>query len=218
MQVPVRDVLKKYFPEAAAEPLERILKENRILLIITRDRITKLGDFKAQTKTKPHRISVNGNLNPYAALLVFLHEFAHFTLFELAGGKVHPPHGKAWKHRFGELIRQAISMGMFPEALKEPLYDYSFHVRASGLADTQLTKILRSYDRPGRTQDWIFLDELHDQPIFQTKNGRVFKIEEKVRTRYRCTCIQSKRKYLVSGMSLVKPLSKQLNMFANAKR
>ncbi len=206
MQVPVSDVLKKYFPEAAVQPVERILKENRILLIITRDRITKLGDFKARTKTQLHRISVNGNLNPYAALLVFLHEFAHFTIYELAG-RVHPPHGKAWKHRYGELIRQGISMGMFPEALKEPLYAYSFNVRASGLADPHLTKMLRSHDRPERPQDWMFLDELHDQPVFQTKNGRVFKKGEKLRTRYRCTCMHSKRKYLVSGMSLVKPVN-----------
>lgn len=206
MQVPVSDVLKKYFPEAAVEPVERILKENRILLIITRDRITKLGDFKPGTKKQPHRISVNGNLNPYAALLVFLHEFAHFTIYDLAG-RVHPPHGKAWKHRFGELIRQGIRTGMFPEALKEQLYAYSFNVRASGLADPHLTKMLRSYDRPINSHDWMFLDELHDQYVFQTKNGRVFEKGEKLRTRYRCTCVASNRKYLVSGMSLVKPIT-----------
>ena len=217
MQVPVSDVLNKYFPEAAAEPIERILKENQILLIITRDRITKLGDFKARTKTQPHRISVNGNLNPYAALLVFLHEFAHFTLYEMAGGRVHPPHGKAWRHRYGELIRQAISMGMFPDAMKEPLNAYSFNVRASGLADNNLTKMLRKYDRSDVTREWMYLDELHDQPVFQTKNGRVFEKGEKLRTRYRCTCLHSKRQYLVSGMSLVRPISKNLNMFANAK-
>ena len=210
MQVPVSDVLKKYFPEAAVEPVERILKENRILLIITRDRITKLGDFKACTKSQPHRISVNGNLNPYAALLVFLHEFAHLTLYELAG-RVHPPHGKAWKHRYGELIRYAVSLGMFPEALKEPLHAYSFNVRASGLADPHLTKMLRKYDRTDISREWMYLDELQDQPVFQTKNGRVFEKGEKLRSRYRCTCLHSKRKYLVSGMSLVKPFSKQLN-------
>lgn len=203
MQVQAQDILGRHFPDAAVEPVRQILEKNRIRLIFTRDRTTKLGDFRPGNSMQPHRISVNGILNPYAALLVFLHELAHFVVYQ-QNGKVRPPHGKVWKEEFGRLIRKSISAGFFPGDLSKTLHAYSFNVKASGMADASLTKKLRAYDSGTTPEGWLHLDELPERIPFQTRNGRLFVKGEKLRTRYRCQCLHTKRQYLVHSLSLAK--------------
>ncbi len=209
MQVPANDVLIRHFPDAAVVPVMLILKKNRIRLIFSRDRKSKLGDFKPRSKELPHRISVNGSLNPYAALLVFLHEYAHLAVHEQYG-RSHPPHGKAWKEQFGRLIRQSINEQLFPDAIKKQLLTYSFKVRASGLADPTLTRMLRQYDKNAALHNWLFLDELPDGKQFQARNGWLFVKGKKLRSRYRCQCLHNKRPYLISAMTMVKPFIENL--------
>ncbi len=205
MQIPDRDVLTKFFPDTAVESVQRILEKHGILLVITRDRLSKLGDFKPGNARRPHRISVNGSLNKYACLLVFLHELAHLGIYKDFGRTV-LPHGKEWKHNFGKLIRKCIAVGMFPEELAETLYTYSFKVKASGMADATLTKKLRVYDSGTMPEGWRHLDELPEKILFQIKNGRAFAKGDKLRTRYRCQCLHTKRQYLVHSLALVKKL------------
>ncbi len=206
MLVPDRDVLANFFPDVAVESVQQILKTHGILLVITRDRTSKLGDFKPANLKKPHRISLNGSLNKHECLLVFLHELAHLDVFNKYGRTV-LPHGKEWKNQFGKLIRKCLSSGLFHEDLCEPLYKYSFKVKAAGTADTMLTKMLRAHDASELQKRWRYLDELPEKILFQTRNGRIFQKGDKLRTRYRCHCMQTKRPYLVHSLALAKQVN-----------
>ncbi len=206
MRPSVHEVLSRYLPVAAVEPVQQLLNKHRIHLTISRDRVSKLGDYRTARNSKPHRISVNGKLNQYAFLLVFLHELAHFIIYT-NGGQQLPPHNEHWKKQYGMLIREAVEAAMFHPSLNDLLIDYSYRVRASGTADAALTLALRQFDNSIAVSGWSMLDELPGKAVFKTRNGRTFIKGEKARTRYRCLCVASRRHYLVHQMAEVKKVA-----------
>ena len=70
------EYLKRYIPEASAAPILHYLNVYKVHLTITRERRSVLGDYRHATHYKNHRISINGNLNPYSFLITLIHEMA----------------------------------------------------------------------------------------------------------------------------------------------
>lgn len=64
-EVPL-DFLSRYLPTGTDQQVLSLLQQHRVLLTITRERRTVLGDYRHRTHDQQHRITVNGNLNPYA--------------------------------------------------------------------------------------------------------------------------------------------------------
>ena len=64
--------LKQYLPEGSFDEVSDYLEKYKVQLTITRERKTLLGDYRNSFAGKSHRISVNGNLNPYAFLITLL--------------------------------------------------------------------------------------------------------------------------------------------------
>ena len=208
MRQSVNDILAKHFPVEAVEHINRLLHAYPVRLKITRERTTKLGDFKPGINGAAHRISVNGSLNIYECLLVFLHEAAHMMVFEQHGRKCRP-HGKEWKTRYGELIRQFLRSGCFHSSIHDMVYAYSFRVRASGIANLELTRTIRVFDRHQSDSHWVLLEEVAPNGLFKTRNGHLFQKSEKRRTRYRCLSFENKRPYLIHCMARVMPADNQ---------
>lgn len=200
-----KELLGSHLPAEAVAPVIKLLKENGIHLVITRNRISKLGDFKPGNAKHPHCITVNGSLNKYSFLLVFLHELSHLFVYTRCGNRV-KPHGKEWKQQFGSILREALEAGLFHPSLEEELTAYSHRVKASGVADVALSRALARFDGENAVRGWRFLDELPRDVVFQTMNGRTFVKEEKVRTRYRCLCLDNKRRYLINPLVRVKQI------------
>ncbi len=200
-----KELLGSYLPAEAVAPVMKLLKEHGVRLVITGNRVSKLGDFRPGNATRPPNISVNGSLNKYSFLLVFLHELSHLIVFKKYGNQV-KPHGKEWKQQFGSVVREAVRASMFHPSLEEELTAYSYRVKASGVADVALSRALARFDGDKAVEGWHFLDELPLDVVFQTMNGRTFVKEEKVRTRYRCLCLDNKRRYLINQLARVKPL------------
>ncbi len=200
-----KELLGSYLPAEAVAPVMKLVKEHGVRLVITGNRLSKLGDFRPGNATRPHSISVNGSLNKYSFLLVFLHELSHLIVFKKYGNRV-KPHGNEWKQQFGSVVREAVGAGMFHPSLEEELTAYSHRVKASGVADVALSRALARFDSDHAVEGWHFLDELPLDVVFQTMNGRTFVKEEKVRTRYRCLCLDNKRRYLINQLARVKPL------------
>ena len=74
-------VLIKYIPETSVPLIVNWIIEYGVHLKITKDRSTKLGDFRPTLGVnRGHRITVNYNLNKYAFLITLVHEIAHFHL------------------------------------------------------------------------------------------------------------------------------------------
>lgn len=167
-------------------------------LTVARERKSILGDYRHRHAGQTHRISVNGNLNPYAFLITLLHELAHLLTFEKWGNRV-ASHGKEWKGVFGQLLAQFIEHNVFPGDIRQVLLQSLQNPAASSCADEDLLRTLKKYDekKPGAAQ---FVESLPEGSLFQTHDGRVFRKGEKLRKRYRCVEVKTKRVYLFSGV------------------
>lgn len=191
--------LKDYVPEAALVSVTNLVMNYGFHLKITKPRNTKLGDYRAPYGDKGHRITVNGNLNQYAFLLVFLHELAHLIVQEKHGRKV-LPHGQEWKYYFREVTLPFLNPDVFPPALLRVVAGHMKNPKASTSGDPLLTKALRMYDEGDIPKT---VDDMESGQQFTLKNGRVFLKGERQRTRHKCVEISSGKNYLVSGAAEV---------------
>jgi len=150
-----------------------------------------------------HRISVNGNLNPYAFLYTLIHEIAHLLVYDRYGHRV-ASHGKEWKAQFSELLADFLHMNTFPEditrAIRKSLRDPS----ASSCAEDDLLRVLRRYDK-GKDH-LVFVEEVTEGTRFATHDGRIFRRGPRIRKRYKCVELVSGREYLFSPVYEVSPL------------
>ena len=187
--------LQQYLPPNTYEPVLEYLQHFKVHLTVARERKSILGDYRHRTHQQNHRISVNGNLNPYAFLVTLLHELAHLLAFENYGNRI-AAHGKEWKHVFGKLLAQFIEHDVFPSDIKKALVESLHDPAASSCADEELLRVLKNYDV--RNGSLVFVETLSIGSLFQTHDGRVFRKGEKLRKRFRCEEIKTRRIYLFS--------------------
>ncbi|MEE4178571.1 MAG: hypothetical protein V2I46_13780 [Bacteroides sp.] len=210
MQPAYKETLARFVPVQALEEVVRLIESHGIHMKVRRSRLSKLGDFRPARQGRPHQITVNGNLNIYAFLMVFLHELAHLLVWE-QHGKAVSPHGKLWKDTFGYLLRDFIRKGYFHPSLEEAMVDYSFHVKAAGMGSPELQRQLRLFDpEPLSESNQVFLEEVPDRSLFVAANGRMFRKEDQLRKRYRCLCLRNKRTYLFHPMARVTPVEEKV--------
>ena len=199
------EVLNNYFPASSVKTIAKYIKKSNILLKITRTRKYKLGDYRPPSqKTPSHRISINGNLNHYYTLLVFLHELGHLHVWNKHKSKV-KPHGKQWKDAYEELIMEFIDENVFPSNLKEILQKSTKNLKATFSSDPKLFRILASYDQTISKK--VFLEEIPSETRFVAANGKTFIKQNKKRRRFRCLCLNNKRYYLIHPFAKIEPLN-----------
>jgi hypothetical protein len=187
--------LQKYLPTGTAEAVNNYLQQHKVHLTIAKERKTVLGDYRHRTHEANHRISINGNLNTYSFLITLLHEIAHLLCYEQHGRKV-LAHGKEWKGLFGELLKQFLQHNIFPADIEAELALSLKNPAASSCAEDGLLRVLRKYD--ANTNQLLMVEELPADSLFQLKDGRVFKKEDKLRKRYKCKEIKTGKLYLFS--------------------
>ena len=93
---------------------------------------------------------------------------------------------------------------IFPPDLLPLLTRYMENPKASTAADHRLVQALRRHDPPDAT---VRLEELPFDAVFTLHGRRFFRKKEKMRTRYRCICLQTNRVYLVSAAAPVERCS-----------
>ena len=195
--------LSKYLPPDTYEPVLAYLQHYKVHLTVARERKTILGDYRHRTPAKNHRISVNGNLNTYAFLITLLHELAHLLAFENYGNRI-AAHGKEWKQVFGQLLAQFIEHNVFPDDIRKALLQSLHDPAASSCADEVLLRTLRNYDE--KAAHLVFVEQLPPGTVFKTHDGKIFRKGERLRKRFRCEEISTKRVYLFSPVYEVEPL------------
>jgi len=188
-------------PASAAPIISRWINDSGCLFRISRNRTSKLGDYRPPHDGKGHRISVNHNLNPYSFLITTVHEFAHLKTWNAYRNKV-KPHGREWKSDFRELMRPFIQSGLFPDDIQHAIVRYLDNPAASSCSDLQLFRVLKRYDMPGGPTQTV--EQLPENTLFTLKNGRIFQKKEKIRKRYRCIEVKTRRVYLFSPVAEVK--------------
>lgn len=189
------DHLQHYLPPGTAPAVLDYLHRYKVHLTVARERKSILGDYRHRTQYQNHRISVNGNLNPYAFLVTLLHELAHLLTFEQHLHRV-MAHGKEWKQAYGFLLKQFLENKVFPADIENELLQTLKNPAASSCAEDGLLRVLRRYDK--KKQPLILVEELPAGSLFQTSDGRVFQKGEKLRKRFKCTEVKTGRVYLFS--------------------
>lgn len=200
------DSLRSYLPDAAYEHVLQYLHHYKIHLKITRERSTVLGDYRHAVHDKNHRISINGNLNKFSFLVTLIHEIAHLVTFEEYGNRVQA-HGNEWKKNFSMLLAYFLQHDIFPDDIKKVLMQSLQNPAASSCADDDLIRVLKKYDQ--QKQNSYLVEQIPAGHCFRIKGGRVFRKLEKVRKRYKCEEVPSKRIYLFSPVYEVELMSEK---------
>lgn len=187
--------LQNFLPPGTYEPVLAYLHQYHVHLTVAKERKSILGDYRHRTHRENHRISVNGNLNKYSFLITLLHELAHLLTFEKFGNRI-PPHGKEWKLVFGQLLAQFLEHNVFPEDIRRSLSQSLHDPAASSCSDEALLRVLKKYDE--KPTDLVFVESIPEGTLFKTHDGKIFRRGERIRKRYKCEEVKSKRIYLFS--------------------
>ena len=201
------EALRRRLPASAVPVVEHFLRRNPVQVRVSKPRITKLGDYRNATGSQPHRISVNANLNKYAFLVTLVHEFAHYSTF-VRTRRMTKPHGAAWKEDYSKLMRPFMSREIFPADLLVALEHHLQDAPASSCTDHNLLRILKRYD----PDPVLFVEELQDRSIFRL-NGKLFVKGNRLRTRFKCRCLNDRRTYHIDAVAEV-----QVNELVLARR
>jgi hypothetical protein len=189
----------RFLPEHFVEYVTDLFLKSNVKFSIVRSRATKLGDFRAGLNNEKHKITVNGDLNPYSFLVTTLHEFAHLNTFNRYGTRV-LPHGEEWKNEFKRLLLPVIDSKELPKEIENALVKSLVNIKASSCTDYHLSKALSKHDKidPGKA----LLEEIPPNSPFLL-NGREFIKGPLRRKRYVCREVSSNRNFLVSSLAQV---------------
>lgn len=199
------ELLKRYFPEAAVTTVGEMFTQRRFKLYFKRPRSSKLGDFRPpRTKNGICSITLNMDLNPYQMLITYVHEVAHYDVYQQHGARKVKPHGTEWQKQFATLLQPLMTENIFPQDVIAALQKHLQHIKASSTADLNLKRVLQKYDQHAETLQTV--ESLPAGARFTLKNNLVFQKGEKQRTRYKCYCESNGRWYFVSALAEVQTL------------
>lgn len=187
--------LNSFLPRGSFEGVAHYLQQYKVHLTISRERQTILGNYRNKVFDKNHRISVNGNLNKYSFLITLLHELAHLLTHEKYGNRI-LAHGKQWKEEYGKILSEFIPKKIFPAEIERLLIQSLQNPAATTCAEPHLTRVLKNYDV--KKEGHFFVEELPAESLFKVKGGAIFKKGERIRKRFKCTEVATKKVYLFS--------------------
>lgn len=186
-----------FLPKETSIYIAEFLIVKVVHFTVSKKRKTKLGDYRHPYKGSPHKISVNGDLNRYSFLITTLHEMAHLTTFEQYGHHA-KPHGEEWKNEFKKISEPILAKQVLPTDVTLALNNYLKNAKASSCSDDRLYRVLKRYDK----RVGIHLEELKTGAIFKL-NGKTFVKGKKLRSRFECDELSSRKKYRVLGLAEV---------------
>lgn len=192
-----------HFPEAALDYCCDLWRLYDFTLKISKDRKTKLGDFRYTRLTNEYQVSVNKGLNPYAFLITYIHEVAHVCTYRRYKNKV-KPHGPEWQQNFRQLAAPLLTSEVFPADILKPLMAYLQNPAASTSGCPPLTMALRCYDKQDHAQQ--LLAQLETGTKFIFKDRTFIKVGKK-RTRALCQDLHNGRNYLIPEVAQVEAVA-----------
>ncbi len=201
---PLKD-LERFLPENSFEKVVAYLQLYKVHLTVAKSRKSVLGDYRHAHQGSNHRISVNGNLNPYEFLITLLHEIGHLLTFEKYKNKV-DPHGREWKGAYSKLLVDFIGFGVFPDEIVKALQKSIISPAATANGETDLLLVLRKYNKQQK-EGVQHLSALPLGALFALENGKVFKKGALRRKRFACVELKTGLQYTVSALTEVRALT-----------
>lgn len=193
--------LRPFLPEHTVNYVATFIIEKVVHFTVSKNRKSKLGDYMQPHNGRTHRISVNGGLNRYAFLITTLHEMAHLTTFEKYGNRV-KPHGIEWKNEFKLISRPVLSDTELPVDITLALNNYLRNAKASSCSDDALYRVLKRYDKGQKT----LVEHLEIGSKFEL-NGKVFVKGKRLRKRFECQELSSRKMYRVLGLAEIEKIN-----------
>ena len=95
-----------------------------------------------------------------------------------------------------------MEMQIFPAELQVHLSKYLVNPAASSCSDLNLMRILENYDQP--KPGMMVVEQIGQGILFFTPDGRCFKKGEKLRKRFKCEEVATRRIYLFNPLAKVK--------------
>ncbi len=187
----MKQILGKYIPEQAVDPVFELIKNFGVHLKIVDERVTRHGDYR-RLPNGGHQITVNTNLNSYRFLITLIHEIAHLVAFVKFGNRI-KPHGKEWKYTFQNLMLPFIRPEIFPKQLLPVIANHFKNPKASSDTDAKLSLALKQFDPPN-DKNYIF--EIPRGSLFKLYNGKIFQKGERRIKRYECVETATGKVYL----------------------
>ncbi len=195
--------LSQYIPLEAVDSVFDFLRTYGVHFKITRQRKTKLGDYRwPQLDQHYHQITINGDQNPYAFLIVLIHEFAHLKTYLQHKNKVQP-HGLEWQQNYSLLLLSYVEKGVFPRDISQSLRRYCMQLPLKNTREREMMKIVKCYNTDYVEEHSLTLSDLPLNSVFAIADGTVFRSLEKLRTRYKCKRLDNDMLYLVQGHAYV---------------
>ena len=187
-----------YIPKSSVSLVENLIKDDNLIIKIVKIRKTKHGDFK-KFKDGSSQITLNHIKNKYRFLITLIHELAHFRVNRNLMRRV-KPHGIEWKKTFQLLMLPFLNNIIFPDNVLSNLANYLKNPSATTDSNINLVISLSEYDVESST---VFLFNILNETFFQHDKNKIYKKIGKLRKRYICEEIKSKRRYLFSPVTRV---------------
>lgn len=168
---------------------------------LTRNRVSKLGDYRFDPRNGSHTVTVNNGLNSYQFLITYVHEVAHRVAHKHRSRQ--KPHGLEWKKTFRDLMLPLLNPAVFPDDILRILAGHMRNPKASTAGDPQLVKVLATYDEGNETA--FTLGDIPSGNEFTFRKIAFRKLETK-RTRAVCLDLKNGKKYLIPEMAEVNPV------------
>jgi len=202
-QQKIYERLARFVPAKAVLPCYNLWLEAPFRFVVSKGRLTKLGDFSVKSSEDLAVITVNNNLNKYAFLLTYVHEVAHHRVYGQYGKTV-KPHGAEWIRMFQKLMEPFLSGNIFPDPLRTILLKHMRQPKASSQSDLRLAQAIAAYDT--EKPEGVALQELDLGSNFRLADKQ-FQSIEKRRTRIKCKEFKTGKLYLVHKLARVLPIN-----------
>ncbi|QCX53011.1 SprT family zinc-dependent metalloprotease [Elizabethkingia sp. JS20170427COW] len=185
--------LEKYLPKDALFYVEKWLQPFPIEIRISRNRESKLGDYRYHPIKRCHQISVNYNLPPDLFFFVLSHEIAHL-LVRVSFPRAQA-HGPEWKNAYRELLLESVLV--YQEDFQPLVEQFSTNPKANFSVSPEIV----NYFRP-QTNASSF-DGLKSGNLFEFRQQR-YQLLEKKKKRYLCRNVSTGKEYLFQACAEIK--------------
>ena len=187
-------------PEASSEYVKSLIFSENLTIKLKKSRKTKHGDFSVK-KNGLCIITINDDLNQYRFLITLIHEISHYIAYMNHGPYI-KPHGVEWKNIFKNLLLPVINSEVFPNDILRTLAIYAKNPKASSDTDLNLSLALNRYNINQNN----YVLSLSNGSVFKASNDRVYVMIKKLRKRYECMDIITKKLYLFSPNVKIKEI------------